>query len=165
LQDPLYLLASDLGERLRGAGLVVTTAESCTGGWIAKSLTDVPGSSSWFHLGYVTYSNAAKQAALGVAAETLAAHGAVSEPVVREMASGAISRGRAQLAVAVSGIAGPDGGSAAKPVGTVCFAWAHDDLLVSATEHLIGDRDGVRRQSVEHALRGLLALLPSEAPD
>jgi nicotinamide-nucleotide amidase len=162
VQDHLSALAIDLGQRLRLAGLTVTTAESCTGGWIAKCITDVAGSSGWFQLGYVTYSNAAKQDALGVPAETLAAHGAVSEPVVRAMALGALRRGCADIAVAVSGIAGPAGGSAAKPVGTVCLAWAHGDALVSTTECFAGDRDAVRKQSVERALRGLIALLPTD---
>jgi nicotinamide-nucleotide amidase len=164
VEDPLSILAAELGQRLRSARLIVTTAESCTGGWIAKCITDVPGSSAWFHLGHVTYSDAAKQDALGVSAEALAAHGAVSEPVVREMALGALARGRADIAVAVSGVAGPAGGSAAKPVGTVCLAWAHGSALLSATERFYGTRDAVRRQSVDRALRGLIALLPGDPP-
>jgi len=153
-------LACDLVEQLIERGLTVTAAESCTGGWIAKCLTDVPGSSAVFGFGFVSYSNTAKQSLLGVNGATLEAHGAVSEPVVREMAEGALARAGADLAVAVSGIAGPGGGSAEKPVGTVCFAWVASGTLESSTEVFEGDRDSVRGQSVEHALKGLAARLP-----
>lgn len=152
-------LAEALGARLARAGALLVTAESCTGGWIAKCLTDVPGSSAWLECGFVTYGDAAKQRLLGVAAETLAAEGAVSEAVVRAMARGALARSRARVAVAVSGVAGPGGGTAAKPVGMVCFAFARDARIESETQRFAGDRDAVRRRSVAHALRRLAALL------
>lgn len=151
--------AGDLVRRLIENGVTVATAESCTGGWIAKAITDVAGSSAAFGYGIVSYSNAAKETLLGVKAETLREHGAVSEAVVREMAAGALARSGADRAVAVTGIAGPDGGSAAKPVGTVWFAWARrrgDGCDVEAALHrLDGDRDAVRRGSVLLALEGL----------
>ena len=138
----------------------LAVAESCTGGWIAKLLTDQPGSSAWFGYGFVTYSNEAKQALLGVSPETLAAQGAVSTDVAEQMATGARLASAAEIAVAVSGIAGPDGGSADKPVGTVCLAWAGPGVqLVSQQPRFSGDRDAVRRQSVVAALEGVLAQL------
>jgi nicotinamide-nucleotide amidase len=146
-----YLLAS--GRRL-------VTAESCTGGWIAKVCTDLPGSSGWFLGGAVVYDNALKAAVLGVNPQTLAEAGAVSEAVVREMAAGALARLGGDLAVAVSGVAGPDGGTPDKPVGTVWFAWgrrgAQGTMVRTALERFPGDRDAVRRQAVERALRGVL---------
>lgn len=150
-------LAAELGRCLQASGDRLVTAESCTGGWIAKCVTDIAGSSAWLERGFVTYSNEAKQEMLGVGAETLARHGAVSEPVVREMAIGALARSRATLAVAVSGIAGPGGGTPAKPVGTVCFAWAQAGQVEAETGLFHGNRDQVRQQSVEHALRLLIA--------
>jgi nicotinamide-nucleotide amidase len=155
----LARLAAALGERLAGAGLRLVTAESCTGGWIAKCVTDIAGSSDWLDRGFVTYSNAAKQELLGVAAETLAAHGAVSEPVVREMVTGAVAHSSAQVAVAVSGVAGPGGGSAAKPVGMVCFGFALPGGISTETRHFAGGRDDVRREAVAYALSRLTALL------
>jgi nicotinamide-nucleotide amidase len=155
----LTALAADLGERLAAAGLVLVTAESCTGGWIAKCMTDIAGSSGWLDRGFVTYSNAAKQEMLGVDPATLALYGAVSEPVVQQMAEGAMGRSAAQVAVAVSGIAGPGGGSAEKPVGMVCFGFALPDGVSTETRHFAGDRDAVRRQSVRHALSRLIELL------
>jgi len=155
----LTALAADLGERLAAAGLVLVTAESCTGGWIAKCMTDIAGSSGWLDCGFVSYSNAAKQEMLGVDAATLALDGAVSEPVVQQMAEGAMGRSAAQVAVAVSGIAGPGGGSAEKPVGMVCFGFALPDGVSTETRHFAGDRDAVRRQSVRHALSRLIELL------
>ncbi|MFW6259164.1 MAG: CinA family protein [Halochromatium sp.] len=134
----------------------LATAESCTGGWIAKCITDVAGSSAWLDRGFVTYSNAAKQEMLGVAEATLAAWGAVSEAVVAEMAGGAIAHSQASIAVAVSGIAGPGGGTATKPVGTLCFGWALPEGIAVETRYFAGDREQVRRQAVAHALRGLL---------
>ena len=134
----------------------LATAESCTGGWIAKCCTDLPGSSRWFDRGFVTYSNAAKQEMLGVVDASLESHGAVSETVVREMASGALANSRADLAVAVSGIAGPDGGNDEKPVGTVWFAWASPSGVVSGSKLFEGDRDSVRQQTVLQALQGLI---------
>jgi len=157
----LRMLAERLAERMRSEGKFVATAESCTGGWIAKALTDLPGSSDWFSYGIVSYSNAAKQDLLGVSPVTLVNHGAVSEAVVREMAEGAIKRGGADVAVAVSGVAGPSGGSPDKPVGTVWFAWARLDRagLRSHAERrqFDGDREAVRRQTVAAALEGLLS--------
>ena len=149
-----------LAAHLLASGRRLVTAESCTGGWIAKVCTDLPGSSRWFLGGAVVYDNALKTAVLGVSPRTLAEAGAVSEAVVREMAAGALERLGGDLAVAVSGVAGPDGGTPDKPVGTVWFAWGRrgaDGLAIStALECFPGDRDAVRRQAVEHALRGVL---------
>jgi nicotinamide-nucleotide amidase len=156
--------ANELGTRLGRAGLSVATAESCTGGWVAKLITDIAGSSAWFDRGFVTYSNDAKMEMLGVDPDILRTHGAVSEATVRAMAEGALGRSNARLAVAISGIAGPGGGSAGKPVGTVWFAWAeHGAETRSARYHFDGDRDAVRRQAVAEALRGLCDCLPSGA--
>ncbi|MDE2235489.1 MAG: nicotinamide-nucleotide amidase [Gammaproteobacteria bacterium] len=153
----LDALAGRLGKALLARELKLATAESCTGGWIAKCLTDIAGSSDWFERGYVTYSNGAKTAMLGVSAETLASHGAVSEQTVREMAAGAVRQSPAQMAVAVSGIAGPSGGGPGKPVGSVWIAWAWPDRSVSARQfRFSGDRENVRRSTVAEALRGLL---------
>ena len=153
-------LAKKVGERLKATGAQLVTAESCTGGWVAQAVTAIAGSSAWFERGFVTYSNAAKQELLGVAEKTLEAHGAVSEETAREMAEGALSRSRGTLAVSITGIAGPSGGSAAKPVGTVCFAWlAKGRPALSETRRFDGDRESVRRQSVIHALEGVLKLL------
>jgi nicotinamide-nucleotide amidase len=154
-----YALASELVAALSTRGLTVATAESCTGGWIAKTLTDVPGSSAVFGYGFVSYSNAAKVDLLGVDAAAIETHGAVSESVVRQMADGALARSGADLAVAVSGIAGPDGGTSAKPVGTVCFAWAGQGQTVTGTEVFTGDREAVRSRTVLHAIEGLLGRL------
>jgi len=152
-------LAQAVVNGLIAAGRSVATAESCTGGWIAKALTDVAGSSACFGYGIVSYSNEAKEAVLGVHQRTLAAHGAVSDAVVREMAEGALRVSGADLSVAVSGIAGPDGGTPDKPVGTVWFAWSASGPRGSRTEselqRFAGDRDSVRRQTVLHGLRGV----------
>jgi len=163
ITDPeLYELAARVGQRLRAAGRLLVTAESCTGGWVSKALTDVPGSSQWFECGFVTYSNAAKMRDLGVAPGTLASFGAVSEPTVREMATGALRVAGANVALAVSGIAGPDGGAPGKPVGTVwfCVAARRDTALdVIAEDQLFGgDRAAVRSLAVRHALRLILRL-------
>ena len=150
-------LARRVGEALAARGLWLATAESCTGGWIAEAVTAIAGSSGWFDRGFVTYSNAAKADMLGVRDDTLESHGAVSEATVGEMAAGALARSRADLAVAVSGVAGPGGGSAAKPVGTVCLAWARRGApTATTTVHLAGDRNAVRRQTVRLALQGVL---------
>jgi len=161
--DPdLARLAARVGAHLRAGERRSATAESCTGGWIGKALTDVAGSSQWFETGYICYGNAAKTTLLGVLPAELAAHGAVSEPVVKAMALGALERSAADVAVAVSGIAGPDGGSPGKPVGTVWFAWAWrhgKSLHVQARLKLFkGDRDAVRRKAVAGALTGVLEL-------
>lgn len=164
MTDPLYPLAARLGELLRRRGLFLATAESCTGGWICKAVTDVPGSSGWLDRGFVTYSNASKEEMLGVRAATLASHGAVSEQTVLEMVAGALAKSRAQVAVATSGIAGPDGGSPDKPVGTVWLAWSVPGRGGWAQRRdLAGDRDLVRRQAAQLALAGLVAALA--APD
>lgn len=156
----LYSLAGHVGDALKARSLVLCTAESCTGGWISQAVTMVPGSSKWFDRGFVTYTNEAKQEMLGIAAETLKKHGAVSEPVVIEMVRGALLHSRAQVAVAVSGVAGPTGGSAKKPVGTVCLAWTRDGAdPVAQTLHFPGDRDRVRRQTVVAALEGLVRMI------
>lgn len=157
--DTLRDLAGKLGERLRAAGLTVTAAESCTGGWVAKCITDIAGSSEWFDRGFVTYSNEAKTELLGVSESLLAEHGAVSEDAVRAMAEGALERSRADLAVAISGIAGPGGGSKEKPVGTVWICWQRrgGEPMVRAVP-FDGDRETVRRESVKAALWGLLGM-------
>jgi len=153
-------LAERIAARLKTGGAMLATAESCTGGWAAQALTAIAGSSAWFERGFVTYSNAAKEEMLGVRAETLASDGAVSEATAREMAIGALARSRASVAPAITGVAGPSGASAEKPVGTVCFAWARAGRSpTSETRRFAGDREAVRRQSVEHALARLLELL------
>jgi nicotinamide-nucleotide amidase len=139
--------------------LWLTTAESCTGGLIAAACTELAGSSAWFDRGFVTYSNAAKTAMLGVDAALIAQHGAVSEAVVRAMASGALAHSQAQVAVAVTGVAGPGGGSDAKPVGTVWLGWALAGQVHAECRHFPGDRAAVRAATVQHALRHLAALL------
>jgi len=152
----LRMLAEEVGRRLLLQHQKLASAESCTGGWISKACTDVAGSSDWFDRGFVTYSNNAKMAMLGVREETLTNYGAVSEATVREMATGAIRHSEASLAVAVSGIAGPAGGSADKPVGTVWIAWAWPDGEATAKHFMFkGDRDAIRRAAVNAALTGL----------
>jgi nicotinamide-nucleotide amidase len=160
MNNELEQPARELAARLLDRKLKLAAAESCTGGWIAKVVTDIAGSSDWFERGFVTYSNAAKQEMLGVRAETLAAHGAVSEPVVREMVAGALAHSHADLALSVSGIAGPGGGAPEKPVGSVWFAWQRRGAEAVATcHHFSGDREAVRRQAVVVALQGALAIL------
>lgn len=158
-QAALEALAAELGERLLERGARVATAESCTGGWIAQTLTSVAGSSAWFECGLVTYSNAFKIELLGVDPMTLERHGAVSAETAIEMAAGARRVATAEYAVAVTGIAGPDGGSAAKPVGTVWFGLAAQGQTVRAEKHVFpGDRRAVRARAVETALRALMDL-------
>lgn len=152
-------LAEALGRALDERALTVATAESCTGGWIAKAITDVPGSSDWFEAGFVTYSDRRKTDDLGVPEPLLREHGAVSAEVVEAMAEGARQRAQAGIAVAVSGIAGPGGGSAAKPVGTVWLAWASADETRTKRAAFSGDREAVRRQTVAAALSGLIEVL------
>ncbi|NLR75386.1 nicotinamide-nucleotide amidohydrolase family protein [Leeia aquatica] len=154
-------LATQLGQALQEAGWTLSTAESCTGGGIAAAVTDIAGSSAWFHQGWVTYSNAAKHSLLGVEEATLIAHGAVSEAVVRQMAEGARLRSGAQLALAVSGIAGPGGGSEAKPVGTVWLAWAQPGNVETVCCHFPGDRITVRQRAIQRALEEALRCLAS----
>lgn len=156
----LFGLAERVGRRLFGQGRRVTTAESCTGGWIAKALTDVPGSSQWFGEGFVTYSNEAKARSLEVSRLVLERNGAVSEAVAIAMAEGALRRAGADVSVAVTGIAGPDGAVPGKPVGTVWFSWAERRggrvRVTAERKNFRGDREAVRRKTVEAALRGLL---------
>lgn len=149
----LQNLSHTLGQQLLQAQQVLVTAESCTGGGVASAITDIAGSSQWFDRAFVTYTNEAKQEMIDVKEATLAAYGAVSEPVVIEMVQGALAHSHGTIGVSISGIAGPGGGSEAKPVGTVCFAWANrDGWLKVSTEHFAGDRAQVREQAVRHAL-------------
>ncbi len=158
--DHLATLAAELGALLKARGLVLALAESCTGGMAAQAVTSISGSSGWFDRGFVTYSNAAKIQMLGVSAETLKKFGAVSEQTACEMAEGALRHSQAHIACSITGIAGPDGGTADKPVGTVCFAWVSSDTPpVSATYHFDGSRQRVRIQSAATALEGLIQAL------
>jgi nicotinamide-nucleotide amidase len=152
-------LVEALAAALLARGQMLATAESCTGGMIAAACTDLSGSSQWFERGFVTYSNAAKVEQLGVDPSVIAQHGAVSELVARAMAFGAVRHSQAQVSVAVTGVAGPTGGSPDKPVGTVWFGFQVEGRLVSELRHFDGDRAAVRRQTVEHALRTLVALI------
>lgn len=161
-------LAQKIGQRLKASRQRLVTAESCTGGWAAQVVTSVAGSSEWFERGFVTYSNDAKQESLGVPAEVLKKYGAVSEETAREMVLGALGRSKGTVALSITGVAGPTGGSASKPVGTVCFAWAAKGSARSAegwarseTRRFEGDRESVRRQSVIRALEGVIELLDS----
>ncbi|UFT93467.1 nicotinamide-nucleotide amidase [Pectobacterium carotovorum] len=150
-------LSALVGEKLKARGATLTCAESCTGGWLAKSITDIAGSSVWFDYGFVTYSNLAKQRLVNVNAETLEQHGAVSEAVVNEMAAGALQAADADFAISVSGVAGPDGGTEEKPVGTVWFGFTDKQGGAFArTMRFSGDRNAVRLQSVHFALQTLL---------
>jgi nicotinamide-nucleotide amidase len=160
----LHALAERIGEQLRASRHMLVTAESCTGGWIAKTVTDIAGSSEWFDCGMAAYSYEAKQALLGVNPHTLEEHGAVSRETVVEMVSGALVHSGASLAVAVTGIAGPGGGTPDKPVGSVWIAWKRRGGYPAARAfHFDGDRDAIRRQTVVAALEGLQALV-EDAP-
>jgi nicotinamide-nucleotide amidase len=160
MNDELERLAQVLGQSLHQQQLMLVTAESCTGGWIAKVMTDIPGSSGWFDRGFVTYSNESKQELLGVDADTLERYGAVSEATVVQMAIGALANSRSNAAIAVSGIAGPGGDTPDKPLGTVWLAWALPGRSVQTRcEHFIGNREAVRRQAVYLALEELIRLL------
>ena len=162
MDSELHLLADQLGHALKRAGRTLATAESCTGGWLGEVITAVPGSSHWYECGFITYSNTAKREILGVKTETLARFGAVSEQTARAMVEGALAHSHADMAVAITGIAGPGGGSAEKPVGTVCFAWAlRKQPVATRTERFSGDREAVRRSAVKAALHGLKSLLES----
>lgn len=155
--ERLQALAAAVADVLSRKGWMLATAESCTGGWIAKICTDLAGSSAWFERGFVTYTNEAKQELLEVQGATLATHGAVSEATAREMAEGALAHSRARVSLAVSGIAGPGGATPDKPVGTVCFAWMVEGRAAASERCLFdGDRDAVRRQAVARALEGVL---------
>jgi len=160
MQQLLTVNIKTLAKQLKDRGLRVATAESCTGGGLAQALTATAGSSEWFECGFVTYSNASKQKMLAVQPETLVNHGAVSEAVVAEMTAGALARSEAKLAVAVSGVAGPGGGSDDKPVGTVWLSWQLEGRLASSRcFHFQGDREAVRYQAIEAAVDGLIKLL------
>ena len=153
-------LSQDVGRVLLTKGFKLATAESCTGGWVAQVVTQTSGSSQWFDRGFVTYSNEAKQEMLGVQSETLQRYGAVSEQTVREMAEGALKHSRAHISLAISGVAGPSGGTADKPVGMVCFAWAGVNFPSQPTTRIFpGDRTQVRRQAVQFALQRLIELI------
>ncbi len=154
------LLAAQVGRSLHAHGFMLATAESCTGGGVGQAITDIAGSSEWFERGFITYSNESKREMLGVSQDALKLHGAVSEAVVREMVAGALQKSRAQVALAVSGIAGPSGGTPEKPVGTVWFAWGlHSGDVFAKLHHLGGSRAEIRVQSVRIALQGVLELL------
>ncbi len=156
----LETLAKQVGEHLQAVGGVLATAESCTGGWVGEVLTSVPGSSQWYVGGFITYANAAKQGWLGVNADTLIRHGAVSEAVAAEMALGALARSDATLALSISGVAGPGGGTEAKPVGMVCLAWAErGGMVLTTTCRFDGDRRAIRARAVAAALRGVIEIV------
>lgn len=159
MENQLAILAGQLGQYLKTNGKSLATAESCTGGWIAKVITDIPGSSAWFDRGFVTYCNKAKQQMLGVSAETLAQYGAVSAETAREMVAGALIHSDADCAVAVTGIAGPDGGSEDKPVGTVFIAWQRKGGATQVIKkQFSGDRQQIRAQTVKIALEGCMGI-------
>ncbi|HBU30116.1 MAG TPA: damage-inducible protein CinA [Thiobacillus sp.] len=158
--EELHQLAAELGEKLRARGWMLATAESCTGGWVGQLLTSLPGSSHWYERGFITYANAAKIEMLGVPHATLESHGAVSEETAAAMAAGALKHSHAQAALAISGIAGPGGGTPQKPVGLVCYGWALEDgTIMSSTCRLDGDREEIRSRAVAAALRGLIELV------
>ena len=159
----LESLSAELGVLLNRKNYFFTTAESCTGGWVGQSLTSVPGSSSWYGCGFITYSNIAKRKILDVSKDTLISHGAVSQEVVEEMVNGALKKSKANLGVAISGIAGPGGGTTERPVGTVCLAWKLNDLPASSvTEVFEGSREEVRFKSVSKALKEAINLLKKD---
>lgn len=164
-QETLEKLAAEVGARLQKKGQFLVTAESCTGGWVGQSLTAIAGSSAWYDGGFITYSNTAKMQLLGVEESLLQKHGAVSEATACAMAQGALIRSRGDWSLAITGIAGPTGGSRKKPVGTVCFAWAerHGDCLAE-TCHFDGDRQAVRLQAAHHALEGILKRMMQPQP-
>ena len=158
--DELQQLAIQLGDKLVARGWMVATAESCTGGWVGQLLTSLPGSSAWYERGFITYSNAAKTEMLGVRADTLENHGAVSEETACAMATGALTHSHAQASLAITGIAGPGGGTPQKPVGMVCYGWAFTDgTVISSNCRLSGDREEIRSRAVAAALRGLIDLI------
>lgn len=160
-EEELHELARVLSEKLRARGWMLATAESCTGGWVGELLTSLPGSSQWYERGFITYANAAKTEMLGVPVELLDQHGAVSEETASAMAAGALKHSHAQASLAISGIAGPGGGTPQKPVGLVCYGWAlADGTLMSSTCRLDGDREEIRSRAVAASLRGLIDLVP-----
>ncbi|WP_118182210.1 CinA family protein [Paraburkholderia phosphatilytica] len=155
----VHQLAIRVGNKLRDERLMLATAESCTGGMVATAITDISGSSGWFERGFVTYSNQAKTEMIGVPSDLIERYGAVSEPVARAMAEGALRNSRAQISVAITGVAGPGGGTETKPVGMVSFSWSN--RLQTKVETIVfkGDREKIRTQAAAHALRGVLAML------
>ncbi len=158
--EELHQLAVELSEKLRARGWMLATAESCTGGWVGQLLTSLPGSSHWYERGFITYANAAKVEMLGVSPALLESHGAVSEETAMAMAAGALKHSHAQAALAISGIAGPGGGTPQKPVGLVCYGWALEDgTVMSSTCRLDGDREEIRSRAVAASLRGLIELV------
>jgi nicotinamide-nucleotide amidase len=158
--EELHQLASELGDKLMNRGWMLATAESCTGGWAGQLITALPGCSNWYERGFITYANAAKIEMLGVSTETLAMHGAVSEETASAMAAGALAHSHAQAALAISGIAGPGGGTPQKPVGLVCYGWAlAGGTVMSSTCRLDGDREEIRSRAVAASLRGLIDLI------
>ncbi|MGK5078685.1 CinA family protein [Janthinobacterium sp. HLX7-2] len=159
MSKALFTLSTAVGQALRARGLLLATAESCTGGGVAQAVTEVNGSSAWFECGFVTYSNAAKSSMLGVPATLITAHGAVSEEVAAAMAQGTLAHSAAQVAISTTGIAGPTGGVPGKPVGTVCFGWAMGERVLTQRLVFAGDRQAVREQAVAHALQGLLLFI------
>lgn len=159
----LEQLAVQAGIALKEKSLLLATAESCTGGLVAAAITDVSGSSAWFERGFVTYSNEAKSTMLGVPPKLIRDHGAVSEEVALAMANGALLNSRAQVSLSITGVAGPTGGTPDKPVGMVCFGWSNRIVTRVETQRYRGDRQQVRRQAAEHAMRGLLELIRNEA--
>ena len=160
MDSRLAALSQQLGQALNERGLMLATAESCTGGWVSEVVTDTAGSSGWFDRGFVTYSNQAKADMLGVRTDTLATFGAVSEEIAREMAAGAIVNSNADWSISITGIAGPEGGSSVKPVGTVCFGWCRRGGTPGSETMLFeGERRSIRQQAVMHALEGLLQRL------
>lgn len=161
LQD----LAMQVGTALSRQELMLVIAESCTGGWLGQTITSIAGSSGWFERGFVSYTDISKQEMLGVSSATLERYGAVSEQTASEMAAGAVARSHAQVAVSITGIAGPDGGTAQKPVGMICFAWMmKDGMARTETRYYSGSREEIRRQSVAEALQGVIDLLYSVPP-
>lgn len=160
MANNLYELAEQLGEALVKRKWKLVTAESCTGGWVGQAVTSVPGSSKWFDRGFITYCNVSKQELLDVKPETLEKYGAVSEETVKEMTEGALKNSHADLSLAITGIAGPGGGTPEKPMGTVCFGWAFSNQKTqTCCEHFSGDRNSVREQSVRFVLERLLSIL------
>ena len=158
--EELHQLAAELGDKLLARGWMLATAESCTGGWVGQLLTSLPGSSQWYERGFITYANAAKIEMLDVPAALIETHGAVSEDTASAMAAGALKHSHAQAALAISGIAGPGGGTPRKPVGLVCYGWALEDgTVMSSTCRLDGDREEIRSRAVAAALRGLIELI------
>ena len=161
----LMQLSEVVGLALKQRGATITTAESCSGGWVAKAITDIAGSSAWFERGFVTYSNEAKAQMIGVHESTLEQHGAVSEPVVIEMAIGALKAARADYAISISGIAGPDGAMPGRPVGTVFIGWKRKDEMAEVGRYEFkGDRQSVREQTVAVAIQGLVEMLDERQP-